>query len=161
MRAGVRTNFTPRQQPKKHTSNFIHDFYSQLMADTQRARELRKSETWAEKLMWSWLRDRRFSAYKFRRQHPVGEYYLDFFCEEAELNIELDGSQHGFPEQRKHDLEREKFLQSRGIKTLRFWNSHLRRNAQGIRDTIFDELQKRAPHPLPDYTKPLKPAKHT
>ena len=85
-----------------------------------------------------------------------GDYYLDFFCEEAELNVELDGNQHGFPDQQEHDAEREKFLQSRGIKTLRFWNSHLRRNAQGIRDTIFSELQSRAPHPLPEYTRPMK-----
>ena len=127
------------------------------MAETGRARQLRKDETWAEKLVWRWLRDRRFSGYKFRRQHPLGIYYLDFFCEEAELNVELDGSQHGFPDQRKHDLEREKFLQSRGIKTLRFWNLHLRRNTQSIRDAIFEELQKRAPHPLPDYTKSMKP----
>jgi len=124
------------------------------MADTERARQLRKAETWAEKLMWRWLRDRRFSGYKFRRQHPVGKYYLDFFCEEAELNIELDGSQHGFPDQRKHDEERETFLKSLGLKTLRFWNSRLRRDAQTIRDAIFNELQTRAPHPLPDYTKP-------
>ena len=127
------------------------------MADTKLARRLRKTETWAEKLMWRWLRDRRFSSYKFRRQHPVGIYYLDCYCEEARLNIELDGSQHGFPDQRKHDLKREKFLQSLGIKTLRFWNSQLRRNAQVIRDTIFNELQARAPHPLPEYTKPMKP----
>ena len=127
------------------------------MANTERARELRKAETWAEKLEWRWLRDRRFSGYKFRRQHPLGIYYLDFFCEEAELNVELDGSQHGFPDQRKHDSEGEKFLQSRGIKTLRFWNLHLRRNTQSIRDAIFEELQKRAPHPLPDYTKSMKP----
>ena len=129
------------------------------MAETKRARQLRQIETWAEKLMWRWLRDRRFSGYKFRRQYPLGDYYLDFFCEEAELNIELDGGQHGFPDQQKHDAQREKFLQSRGIKTLRFWNSHLRRNAQSIRDTIFEELQERAPHPLPDYTKPMEPEK--
>ena len=105
--------------------------------------------------MWRWLRDRRFSAYKFRRQHPVGIYHLDFFCEAAELNLELDGSQHGFPDQRQHDEQREAFLKSRGIKTLRFWNSQLRRNAQGIRDQIFHELQHRAPHPLPAYTRPM------
>src|ERR1035437_6156394 len=75
------------------------------MADIARARQLRKVETWAEKLVWNWLRARRFTGYKFRRQHPLGIYYLDFFCEEAELNVELDGSQHGFPDQRKHDLE--------------------------------------------------------
>ena len=125
------------------------------MADIKRARLLRKKETWAEKLVWGWLRDRRFSSYKFRRQHPPGDYYLDFFCEEAELNVELDDSQHGFPDRRKHDAERGVFLKSRGIKTLRFWNSHLRRNAQNIRDTIFNALQARAPHPLPDYTRPM------
>jgi very-short-patch-repair endonuclease len=129
------------------------------MADIERARRFRKVETWAEKLVWRWLRDRRFSGYKFRRQHPIGPYHLDFFCEEAELNIELDGRQHGFPDQRQHDLEREKFLQSRGIKTLHFWNSYLRRNAQSIRDTIFNELQARAPHRLPEYTRPVKAAR--
>jgi ATP-dependent helicase HrpA/adenine-specific DNA-methyltransferase len=123
------------------------------MAEIQRARRFRKKETWAEKLVWRWLRARRFNGYKFRRQHPLGDYYLDFFCEQAELNIELDGSQHGFPDQQKHDAEREKFLQSRGVKTLRFWNSRLRLDGQSIRDTIFEELQRRAPRPLPDYTR--------
>jgi very-short-patch-repair endonuclease len=127
------------------------------MADIKRARELRKRETWAEKLMWSWLRDRRFASYKFRRQQPAGIYYLDFHCEEAELAIELDGSGHGHPDQQRHDAEREKFLASRGIKVLRFWNSRLRRDKQSIRDTIFRELQARSPHPLPDYTRPMKP----
>jgi very-short-patch-repair endonuclease len=125
------------------------------MADTTRAHVLRKKETWAEKLMWRWLRDRRFSGYKFRRQHPKGIYCLDFFCEEASLAIELDGSGHGHPGQQSHDAEREKFLTSQGIKVLRFWNSHLRRNTQSIRDTIFEELQRRSPHPLPDYTRPI------
>ncbi len=125
------------------------------MAEIQRARALRKKETWAEKLVWTWLRNRRFSRYKFRRQHPLGIYYLDFFCEEAQMNIELDGRQHGLPDQQNHDAVREKFLQSRGIKTLRFWNSRLRRDAQSIRDTIFNELQARAPHPLPEYTRPM------
>lgn len=129
------------------------------MADIKRAREFRQDETWAEKLMWRWLRDRRFSGYKFRRQHPVGIYYLDFYCEEAKLAVEVDGFGHGHPDQQHHDAEREGFLQSHGIKTLRFWNSHLRRNAQSIRDTIFRELQARAPHPLPEYTQPKSPVK--
>jgi very-short-patch-repair endonuclease len=119
----------------------------------ERARSLRKQPTWAAKLMWRWLRGRRFNCYKFRREHPVGPYVLDFFCEEAKLNVELDGRGHGFPDQRKHDVRREQFLQSQGIKTLRFWNSHLRRNARNIRDTVLEELQKRAPHPLLEYTK--------
>jgi hypothetical protein len=65
---------------------------------THLARRLRECETWGERLMWSWLRDKRFSEYKFRRQHPVGPHFLDFFCIEARLNIEVDGSQHGLPE---------------------------------------------------------------
>jgi very-short-patch-repair endonuclease len=129
------------------------------MAIIGRARQLRKKETWAEKLVWKWLRDRRFAAYKFRRQHPIGTYYLDFFCEEARVNIELDGGQHGFPEQQKHDAEREEFLQSHGVKTLRFWDSRLRRDARSIRDRIFGELQARAPHALPEYTRPMKAPK--
>src|SRR5207249_989036 len=127
----------------------------QAVPQTKRARALRKQSTWAEKLVWRWLRGRRFNGYKFRRQHPVDEFSLDFFCEEARLAIELDGGRHGFPDQRKHDEQREKFLVSLGIKVLRFWNSRLRREAQVIRDTIFRELQARAPRPLPPYTEPL------
>jgi hypothetical protein len=70
----------------------------------------------------------------------------------------LDGSRHGHPDKQAHDTEREKFLKSRGIKTLRFWNSHLRGDAQNVRDIIFNELQRRTPHPLPDYTRPMKAA---
>src|SRR5436190_19330627 len=125
------------------------------MHDSSPARTLRKQPTWAEKLVWRWLRARRFSGYKFRRQHPVGKYSLDFFCEEARLSIELDGGQHGFPEQQKHDELRTGHLATLGIKELRFWNSQLRRNRESIRDQIFRELQTRAPHPLPNYTRPL------
>jgi very-short-patch-repair endonuclease len=129
------------------------------MADIPLARLLRHQPTWAEKLMWRWLRGRRFSGYKFRRQHPQGKYVLDFYCEEARLAIELDGGQHGHPDQQRHDAEREVYLASLSIKVLRFWNSSLRRNAESIRNTIFDELQKRAPHPLPAYTRPISPPK--
>ena len=94
---------------------------------TSLARSLRERETWGERLMWSWLRDKRFSEYKFRRQHPVGPHFLDFFCSEAKLNIEVDGSQHGLPEHQLADAERDAFLAAQGIKTLRFWNGRLRR----------------------------------
>ena len=131
--------------------------YRLAVPDTNRARALRKKPTWAEKLVWRWLRDRRFSAYKFRRGQPVGKYFLDFYCREASLSIELDGGGHGHPDQQAHDAERTRFLISMGIKELRFWNSRLRRDQQAIRDVIFLELQARAPHPLPDYTKPMQP----
>ena len=125
------------------------------MAATERARQLRKKCTWAEKLVWQWLRGRRFGGYKFQRQVIIGPYYLDFFCREARLSIELDGRQHGFPKQQQHDVERKIFLETLGIEELRFWNSHLRRDAEVIRNTIFEKLQERSARLLPDYTRPM------
>jgi len=115
------------------------------MAGTARARTLRRKRTWAEKLMWHWLRNRRFNGWKFRRQHPVGPYYLDFFCEDARLAIELDGFGHSLPDKRAHDEERERFLSRLGIKILRYANARLRREAQVIRDALYRSLQERAP----------------
>lgn len=112
-----------------------------------RARRLRQTAGWAERLVWKWLRDRRFSVYKFRRQHPVGPYTLDFFCEQAQLSIELDGGQHGIPENLAHDASRTRYLERLGIKELRFWNSRLRTNPEGIRQMIFQALNERAPVP--------------
>ena len=87
---------------------------------TRVARVLRKNDTWAEKLLWKYLRDRRFSAYKFRRQHPYPPHVLDFFCLEAMLNIEVDGGQHGSPERLLLDAQRDAWLEARGVKVLRF-----------------------------------------
>jgi len=105
--------------------------------------------------MWSWLRGRRFSDYKFRRQHRFGRYILDFFCVEAFLNIELDGGQHGEPENQEADVARDAYLAARGVKTLRFWNRNLRRDAEWIRETDWEELQSRVPKPLPGYCRPM------
>ena len=82
---------------------------------TRAASLLRKKDTWAEKRLWSWLRARRFSGYKFRRQHPFGPHILDFFCLEAWLDIELDGFQHGLPAQRAKDAERDGWFEARGL----------------------------------------------
>ena len=112
---------------------------------TQVARILRKRDTWAERLLWSWIRDRRFSAYKFRRQHPYPPYVLDFFCLEARLNI----GQHGLDHQRNQDTDRDATLEARGIKVLRFWNGRLRREKQFVRDLIWRTLQERAPLEIP------------
>ena len=118
------------------------------------ARKLRKADTWAEKLLWRWLRDRRFSAYKFRRQQPMGVHTLDFYCPEAKVNIELDGSQHGHPEHLQADAERDAWLAERGIKVMRFWNARLRREKDVVRGAIWQALQDRAPQPVPEYCRP-------
>jgi very-short-patch-repair endonuclease len=127
---------------------------------TRLARTLRRQDTWAEKLVWSWLRAGRFSEYKFRRQHPFGPFILDFFCLEANLDIELDGSQHGAPDHCTQDSERDNFLETRGIKVLRFWNGRLRREKEVVRNTIWQTLQERAPRPLPDYCRTISDQSH-
>jgi very-short-patch-repair endonuclease len=127
------------------------------MPNTERARTLRKKQTWAEKLRWSWLRDRRFSSHRFRRNHTCGIYYLDFYCMEASLSSELDGVHHGHPGQQAHDAERTNFLASVGINELRFWNGQLRREKQFVLGAIFNALQERAPHQMPVYTRPMTP----
>src|SRR5579871_4092186 len=109
------------------------------------SRLLRKKSTAAERKLWSILRDRRFSEYKFRRQHHLGKHILDFYCAEARYNIELDGGQHGFPEQQALDAERDAYLKSRNIFTRRFWNHQLK-DVPWVRDIIWAELQSRAPH---------------
>jgi very-short-patch-repair endonuclease len=73
------------------------------------ARELRNTATWAEKELWRVLRSRRLSGYKFRRQHPQGPWFLDFYCIEAKVAVESDGLQHGFPGQQERDQKREAY----------------------------------------------------
>jgi very-short-patch-repair endonuclease len=121
---------------------------------TRIARSLRDQESWGERMMWSWLRSRRFADYRFRRQHPCGSHFLDFYCHEAKLNIEVDGHQHGLPAQQAADAARDAYLESLGIKVLRFWNSRLRPDKEVIRHAIWHALQGRAPHPLPEYCRP-------
>jgi very-short-patch-repair endonuclease len=108
---------------------------------------LRKKATHAEKRLWRIVRDRRFSGYKFRRQHPIGPYYLDFYCPEAKVAVEVDGGQHGYPDQKRGDEARDAFLAGLGIVVKRFWNYQIRRESRMVRDNLWMLLQSRAPHP--------------
>ncbi len=85
----------------------------------ERAKQLRRDQTDAERKLWSHLRAAQLGA-KFRRQHPVAGYYADFCCVERRLIIELDGGQHA--EQQHHDERRTSTLQAAGFRVLRFWN---------------------------------------
>ncbi|MFZ5556688.1 MAG: N-6 DNA methylase [Pseudomonadota bacterium] len=88
----------------------------------QTARELRKKQTPTEAVMWELLRDRRFMNLKFRRQHQVGEYVVDFYCDEHKLAVELDGPVHDEVKQAKKDKTRDAYLQSLGLTVLRLHN---------------------------------------
>lgn len=86
------------------------------------ARELRHNQTDAENLLWMLFRDRRFAGKKFRRQHPVPPYVIDFYCHEAKLAVELDGGQHA--DNIEYDEVRTKFIAEQGIRVIRYWNNH-------------------------------------
>jgi very-short-patch-repair endonuclease len=114
------------------------------MSLTPLARELRRNQTDDEKALWRALRGRRFAGFKFRRQHTVGDYILDFYCADAKVAVELDGSQHGQPEGMRRDGEREKFLADQGIAILRFWNHQWRKNKGGCLLDIWNAVQERS-----------------
>ncbi len=102
------------------------------------ARELRASATDAEQCIWYLLRNRNFLNFKFRRQHPIGNYILDFYCADAKLAIELDGSQHA--ENGQYDLHRSEVLQRDGIQVLRFWNNDVLLNTEAVLTEIANAL---------------------
>lgn len=104
------------------------------------SREMRKDPTEAENLLWDSLRNRQLSGWKFRRQHPFPPFILDFYCIEARLSIELDGSGHKEPEQRKFDRERTQFLKEQGITEIRFWNEDVIRDLDSVVRKIYESL---------------------
>ncbi len=92
-------------------------------------KKLRKESTPQEIILWSRLR-RKALGYKFRRQHAIGGYIVDFFCSEKNLVIEIDGWQH--KEAVEYDEERTRYLESLGLKVLRFWNNEINGNLEGV-----------------------------
>src|SRR3989442_15345528 len=89
----------------------------------EHARSLRHDLSPAEKILWKALRGRRFAGLKFRRQHPLGAYILDFVCLKLGLAIELDGESH--LARGEEDKHREAWLKTQGISILRFWNTEV------------------------------------
>ncbi len=106
----------------------------------EKARSLRKNATDVEQLLWSLLRDRQLAGHKFRRQHPIGDYVADFFCHEANLVVELDGGQHNEEKQKQKDIKRTAFLESQGLRVIRFWNNEVLQNTEGVMETILQAL---------------------
>ena len=111
------------------------------------ARQLRRDQTLAETKLWLALRSHQLKNIHFRRQHPIGNYIVDFCAPQAKLIIELDGSQH--LEQQEYDTERTEFLQSKGYRVLRFWNSDVMENLDGLMIMILDALNPDPTLPSP------------
>ena len=106
---------------------------------TKRARSLRNNATGAEKLLWTKLNRRQIGGYKFRRQHPLGPFILDFYCVDLKYCIELDGDHHGREPVRLKDERRSQYLAAQGVTVSRFWNNDIFDNLDGVVETIFSE----------------------
>ncbi|MBW0005650.1 MAG: endonuclease domain-containing protein [Hyphomicrobiales bacterium] len=102
-----------------------------------RARQMRREPTEAEKRVWSMLRNRRLGEFKFRRQAKLGSFIVDFVCLERKLVIEIDGSQHA---ENVYDRRRDAWLAGRGFKVLRFWNNEVLTEPAGVQHAIATSL---------------------
>jgi very-short-patch-repair endonuclease len=110
----------------------------ELQATTRRARKLRSNPTDAERLLWRHLRLRQFGGYKFRRQRPIGSYFVDFVCLEKRVVIEVDGGQHG--EQQSYDAKRDAWLRAEGFSVLRFWDNEVLKQIENVKQAIWEAL---------------------
>jgi len=111
------------------------------------ARNLRQSATDAEQLLWKLLRGRQVNNAKFRRQHPVGKYILDFYCHDLKLAIELDGSQHSEADYKQKDTQRTSWLNQQGIRVIRFWNNQVLQETEAVMEMIYNTVTN-PPSPL-------------
>jgi very-short-patch-repair endonuclease len=101
---------------------------------------MRRRPSDAERKLWYLLRDRRLGGFKFRRQVPIDEYVVDFFCEEASLVVEVDGDQHGEEDARRYDERRTAALAEQRIRLLRFTSRDTVRDVRAVGRTILRVL---------------------
>ncbi|MCC5839414.1 MAG: N-6 DNA methylase [Opitutales bacterium] len=111
----------------------------------EKAREFRKKQTSAEALLWELLRNRQLSGAKFRRQHQFGDYILDFYCDEAKLVVECDGEVHETKDRQAKDAKRDAYLQSQGLKVLRFKNQQVLADTESVLEGIAHDLSLPSP----------------
>lgn len=114
----------------------------------ERARQLRRNMTDAERRLWSRLRRRKLHGRRFRRQHPIGPFIADFACPEEKLVIELDGGQHA--ERKEQDAARTRWLAARGYRVLRFWNNDVLTQTDAVVQVIAAATTGAAGAPLPN-----------
>ena len=106
------------------------------------ARNLRHNLTDAEERLLTVLRSRQLDGHKFRRQHPIGNYIVDFVCLNAKLIIEIDGGQHNAESNINKDESRRQWLESEGFQLIRFWNNEVLENLEGVVYRILETLSK-------------------
>ena len=102
----------------------------------ERARIMRKNLTPAENILWQRLRKKQFGGLRFRRQHPIGRFIVDFYCAEARLVVEVDGAVHDEAGHAEYDEDRQRFLQALGLRVLRFSNAQVINETDAVLEVI-------------------------
>ncbi|MCP5463758.1 MAG: endonuclease domain-containing protein [Deltaproteobacteria bacterium] len=97
---------------------------------------LRQNATPAENKIWLELKNHKFKNLKFRRQHGIGPYIVDFYCAEKKLVIEIDGDVHAIEKQMKKDKNREKYLQEQGLRVVRYLNNDIYSNLENVLEDL-------------------------
>ena len=97
----------------------------------------------AEKKVWFRIRGRQLNGSRFRRQVPIGSYIADFVCLSCRLVVEIDGGQHNEPSGEAHDLVRTEWLEKRGFRVIRFWDSQALEETDSVIEAIWNELVAR------------------
>jgi len=111
------------------------------------ARALRRRQTGAERALWTRLRNRRLGGLRFRRQHPIGPYVVDFVCPEKRLIVEVDGGGHNRDDRAARDEMRTIWLEDAGYTVVRFWNNEVLVNLDGVMEGIGQALGDVSPSP--------------
>lgn len=106
----------------------------------QLSRQLRKGMTDAESLLWSKIRSKQLKRRQFYRQKIIGNYIADFYCPKSDLIIELDGGQHYTKEGKEKDVIRDNYMESLGLRVLRFSDKEIFENLNGVLETIWSYL---------------------
>lgn len=122
---------------KKNIHQISNNMFFGAPAESfMKASLLRKNMTVAESILWEELRNKRLLNLKFRRQHPIGIYIVDFYCHELKLVIEVDGEYHQFKDQMQKDFIRTEILEEFGLKVVRFNNEEIENNKTKVLETL-------------------------
>ena len=110
-----------------------------------RKRKLRKDATITEQIFWKEIRAKRFEGCKFRRQHGIGPYIVDFCAPRLGLVIEIDGDVHVLPDQKHQDINRTKEIEALGFRVIRYSNQDILKNLEGVLSDLLSQIEETSP----------------
>ena len=122
--------------------------------ETEKRRRLRNDMPAAETVVWSRLRRKQVCGCKFRRQYSVGPYVLDFYCPALKLAVEIDGDSHFVADANDYDEQRQAFIESFGVRFLRFANRQVSEDLEGVLEAISRAVQSGNGDPAFEDTSP-------